>query len=394
MEISKPKITDHINGTLCTGVWSSEKIPVYTILNADGLNQFVGYVKHINATNGTVLYRGQCSLYPSVIPSICRDKIKLDDNKAKLDNVLEEMVKDEVVKKTWVLGENGDISDWKEYQKLILEATLQHYGASTFCVDFVDNHWTALWFGLYRWDKENGKYIKRDPMVKQENEDCHIEQDQSTSSSFLKGSEPKWVSIDTLSEKDVNRAKKQAEDSERKIECFLEEAVKSTNNRLMKKWVRECRDNGYNPLMKPCFQEQYLEGEQQGHLYLFLYVADTNAPTVRGISLGSETYVLDLRKTIPSTFLRPCAQHGWIVKGIRKEHYSYEKRIACVLRISVGLVSQMLGNGILTSENNFFPSYKNDNGYDILLKMQKGTKKGNNSRKPKILPKDTIPVFD
>jgi len=28
---------------------------------------------------------------------------------------------------------------------------LQHYGSSTRCMDFVDNHWIALWFGLYQW---------------------------------------------------------------------------------------------------------------------------------------------------------------------------------------------------------------------------------------------------
>lgn len=388
MEINRPKSVE-IKGTVYTGLWSSEEIPVYTILSADGLNQFVGYVKHINATNGTVLYRGQCSLYPSVIPSICRDTEKLAENKAKLDNVLEVMVQDDGVKKYWHLGENRDISDWKEYQKLILEATLQHYGASTFCVDFVDNHWTALWFGLYRWNKEKGKYEKRDSAEKQENEDRYVVQDPTSRIFAQPPTEPQCVGIDALSPEDVSHAKTQAMRSKKSEEYYLQREITKKNNGLKSKWREALQKYEDDPLRK-----LYFEDEKQGHLYLFLYVADTNAPTVRGISLGSETYVLDLRKTIPSTFLRPCAQHGWIVKGIQEEQYCYEKNIACVLRISVGIVSQMLGNGILTSEDNFFPSYHNDNGYDILLRRQEGTKRAARKKYPKILPENTIPVFE
>ena len=388
MEIARPKDIE-IKGTVYTGTWSSEKIPVYTVLSADGLNQFVGYVKHINATNGTVLYRGQCNLHPSVIPSICRDTNKLAENKANLDSVLEIMVQDEGVKKYWHLGENRDISDWKEYQKLILEATLQHYGASTFCVDFVDNHWTALWFGLYRWDKDQGKYEKRDPADKGTDEDKHIVADTNARVFVQRPAPPESIGPEGLTSDEYIFAKEQAARSKKPEEYYLQRALKKLNAGKMSKWREACRRYDNDRVRK-----LYFEHEEEGHLFLFLYVADTNAPTVRGISLGRDTYVLDLRKTIPSTFLRPCAQHGWIVKGIQEEQYCYEKNIACVLRIGVGLVSELLGNGILTSEKNFFPTYHDDNGYDILLRRQMGTNRAARKKFPKILPENTIPVFE
>lgn len=39
---------------------------------------------------------------------------------------------------------------------------LQHYGVRTHCQDFVDNHWTALWFALYELKKcrEKGQTAK------------------------------------------------------------------------------------------------------------------------------------------------------------------------------------------------------------------------------------------
>ena len=48
---------------------------------------------------------------------------------------------------------------------------------------------------------------------------------------------------------------------------------------------------------------------------MIFYVAETNGPAVQGLYLGEETYTMDLRKALPSYFLRPCAQNEWIVKG-------------------------------------------------------------------------------
>ena len=66
------------------------------------------------------------------------------------------------------------------FQRLVIEAVLQHYGATTYCVDFVDNHWTALWFGLYEWDKANYRYLLRN------NTGCGEEGKYITQSDYMK----------------------------------------------------------------------------------------------------------------------------------------------------------------------------------------------------------------
>ena len=39
-----------------------KKVPIYQVNSIYALTQVIGYVKYINASYGSVLYRGQCSL--------------------------------------------------------------------------------------------------------------------------------------------------------------------------------------------------------------------------------------------------------------------------------------------------------------------------------------------
>ena len=67
--ITKPKTSD-VKGAKVIGNWGNERVPVFDVLSIHSFNQLVVYVKHINASNGTVLYRGQCELYNSITPII------------------------------------------------------------------------------------------------------------------------------------------------------------------------------------------------------------------------------------------------------------------------------------------------------------------------------------
>jgi hypothetical protein len=133
----------------------------------------------------------------------------------------------------------------------------------------------------------------------------------------------------------------------------------------------------------------YQEDDSFGHMYLFLYVAETNVPTENGLSLGEHTYTVDLRKALPSTFLRPCSQHGWIVRG-KSDDYRYEDNIACVIRINTTLVAEMLGSGSLVKPENFFPSAEYDQGYRVFLQRQEGTNYPSPPKLEKILPQGLI----
>lgn len=384
--IEYPK-TKSIHDTFYTGTWSPKNIPVYTVTSENGLNQLVGYVKHINSANGTVLYRGQCDLHPSVIPSIRRDSALLKEKTEQLASILDAMSIDDGVLTFWNLKE-PEICGWKKYHKLAIEATLQHYGADTFCVDFVDNHWTALWFGLYRWNEKTNSYEKRDS-IKQDDEDKLLNLNICIDDIAPLPVKPGPLALSDIAPKRMDAINKQAAQSGKPASEFVDRELKRMLEDEMSTWKLTVERIKTKNESNQKFWDEYNRDDKLAHMYLFLYVAGTNAPTIHGVSFGEQTYTVDLRKALPSTFLRPCSQHGWVVRE-KYMGYCYEDRIACVVRISTGLVDKMLGNGSLVSEENFFPSEEHDQGYRVLLQRQIGTHIPTTPDRPKLLPEDMI----
>lgn len=146
-----------IDGTRFLGRWNGI-IPVYDVLTMQGLNAIVGCVKHNNAAYGTVLYRGQTELHPKLIPSILHgnpDKVERKKREKSVDFYVDKILNDALMQGTLHFGE--DLAERTNYKKIVVEAMLQHYGVRTYCHDFVDNHWTALWFSLYELKKEREK---------------------------------------------------------------------------------------------------------------------------------------------------------------------------------------------------------------------------------------------
>lgn len=260
----------------------ADAAPLYHVSSPQAFNQVIGYAKFINSSNGTVLYRGQSKNYESLLPSGAR--------KGKTpvpDTIINAIRTDEDTSKFFGL-DSQDIKGWERYQSILIESVLQHYGANTYCMDFVDNHWCALWFGLYKF--VDNHYIKR-------------------------------VGADEK-------------------------------------------------------------------LYVYLYLADTNGACIRGMYIGEDTYTVDLRKALPSTFSRPAAQHGWIVRNHHREECNYDDRVIGVLEIDVDAAAKWLGEGELLSQENFFPDYSHDQGYKVLLWRQK--RSGVPSKWTPILPVNTI----
>lgn len=286
------KIKEHLTAQIkeditFIGVWppnadQENSVPIYHASSPQAFNQIIGYAKFINSSNGTVLYRGQCNNHPNLLPSGARPGYSPVP-----DSTIIAMQKEESIRKFFGL-ENSIIKGWEQYQNVLIEAVLQHYGANTFCMDFVDNHWCALWFGLYKFD--DNSYIKR---------------------------------------------------------CGVDEK-----------------------------------------LYIYLYLADTNGASVCGMYIGEDTYTVDLRKALPSTFARPAAQHGWIVRTRNRKECNYNDRVIGVIEINVDDAAKWLGEGELLSQNNFFPNFFHDQGYYVLLSRQ--LRSGVASKWTKILPIKTI----
>lgn len=355
--------TDSIQGAILVGKWGNTEIPIVNVPNMHSLNQLVGYVKHINAGEGTVLYRGQCQLYPSVSPSIKHEPAIIEENQFRLNKAIESISQDDDCLKFFGLNVH-DVKGWELYRNLVIEAVLQHYGAKTYSVDFVDNHWTALWFGLYKWDEQNSRYIMREPSTNIESWK-HI-----TKSTFFSYNDlpPKPtlddVEISDRAQKNIYKNSIAGTISYEDIENKYKQRILKDN---IKKWEIKCKKiKDKNTQIDQINNSEYL--------YIFLYVADTNVSDFHGLYIGTNTYTIDLRKMLPSTFLRPSSQHGWIVKG-KDNNYDFNLQIPCVIQVDINLAKTILGNGLLLSQENFFPNSTIDQGYRVLLERQSGSKK-------------------
>ena len=91
-----------------------------------------------------------------------------------------------------------------------------------------------------------------------------------------------------------------------------------------------------------------------------------------GIFVSDKFYEIDLRQALPSTYIRPHAQHGLVVRkhtqgGESLEDYDLASNVVGIIKIRIDRVKQWIGTGELLTQNNLFPPPAYDNGYDILL---------------------------
>lgn len=95
-----------------------------------------------------------------------------------------------------------------------------------------------------------------------------------------------------------------------------------------------------------------------------------------GIIETEEFVEVDLRKTLPSFYLRPHAQHALVIRRRDKSqegckplaaHYDMATQVVAILRVRIDRASLWIGNGNLLSATNLFPSPSIDQGYNNLL---------------------------
>ena len=112
---------------------------------------------------------------------------------------------------------------------------------------------------------------------------------------------------------------------------------------------------------------------------LLIAVPSNKSKKNKGIEICDDYEIVDLRKALPSTFLRPHAQHGIVIK--KKVHtqsgekilpasYDLADSVIGILKIRIDNAKEWLGNGMFLTQNNLFPAPAYDNGYDILLSRE------------------------
>lgn len=126
-------------------------VPVYDISTLHALNQIIGHIKFNNREFGDVYYRGQASLFDALTPSLFRSRNGHRATLARVDTlaqIVTRMMESSKISREFKLGRS------KKANRLKIEGILQHYGVPTKSIDLVDNHWIALWMGLYECHKQ------------------------------------------------------------------------------------------------------------------------------------------------------------------------------------------------------------------------------------------------
>ena len=417
-----PKKLSSIEDTRLIGYWHEDKVPVYEVTTVHGLNQIVGYVKHTNANHGTVLYRGQARLHEKLIPSILHGnptKAELHTRNRELSKYVKCIAGDKRMQN--LLHFDKETNKRYFYKQYITESMLQHYGLRTHFQDFVDNHWTAFWFGLYELQKERipgcpdgcdyfQYYYSRRKSILDNKEKAPACLSLEVPELMSLPSAPKLYPILSESEytedllldkKNAKRLKgimdeRDREKAFRRLVRYDINARQRKNKQLLESWeIEKAKINTKN---QDILTRYSIDQESDiAYMYLLLYVADTKGENFRGVYTGTETITIDLRKALPSVLLRPCAQHGWTVK--RMGMYSdLSNGVVCVLRLRVDLVDEMMGTGLLVMPENFFPPIERDSGYRILLGREAPSPFGASLTKnprdlPSLFPFGTIQHF-
>lgn len=237
-------------------------VKVYTIKSVHDLTQFIGYGKYMNNHGHNVLLRGQTGLYEgALIPSLYRGRTNVNsftENYGRRINSLKR-----------------EVRSFKQYDRLVLEPLLQHYGIKTPYLDLVDNVWVALWFALHQ---AKTKIINAHEYV-------------------------------------------------------------------------------------------YYYNNENDYAYILLIATDAiQISDKSGVYLGTETTLIDLRKALPSYFLRPHAQHAYMLRKKECSPDDYSDLIIGVARIPIDIGLKWLGNNDFLTVSSLFPAAYFDSGYAVLLK--------------------------
>lgn len=134
------------------------------------------------------------------------------------------------------------------------------------------------------------------------------------------------------------------------------------------------------------------DGDQYGYIFLIGSDATKEDANKPGVYVGKQTTLVDLRKAVPSYFLRPHAQHALMLKKNSSElsdYADYSDHIVAIAKISVSNALKWIGQTGLLSVQSLFPPPYYDTGYEQLLNEYKMP----DSCKELFPPKNYIQLF-
>lgn len=123
--------------------------------------------------------------------------------------------------------------------------------------------------------------------------------------------------------------------------------------------------------VKPINSHEYVYYYNNDNTYSYILLIATDAinPSKKhGIYNGKTTTLIDLRKALPSYFLRPHAQHAYMLKKNEAFPGDYSDLIIGIAKIPTDLGFKWLGINEFLTVSSLFPAAYFDSGYAKLLK--------------------------
>lgn len=287
------------------------KVPVYDVFSTSALNQLIGHAKFKNATYGNVYYRGVNGLFNNVMPSIMRKRKYGDAHD--LNQIINRICDDDYFKESLKL--KGFI-----YSKKVED-------------------------------------IKRNKGIKKYNR-YRVEallQHYAGKTRFIDVVDNHWVAMWMG------------------LQTFH---AHGKGNQFCDCRKRELNIIEIYDLLKSCDSLSSLpDSKNDFYEYIILIAMPYSSnDIVDGVMESSEFVEVDLRKALPSIYLRPHAQHALVVRRRDNNntentasYYDMASQVIGILRISIDRASIWLGDGALLTSDNLFPSPSVDQGYNNLL---------------------------
>ena len=288
-------------------------VPLYDVEKMSAFNQLIGHAKFLNAEYGNVYYRGVNGLFDNVLPSIMRNR-----------------------KKAEALDLNHQLSricdDVYFHKSLKLRDMPKRLYAKTY---YLGNEITR-----------KNKYRVEGMM-----------QHYAGNTRFLDVVDNHWVALWMGLHNFVMLGRKSSF-------CKCEKRELSVGD------IYQSLDNSGCPVM---ISRPSNDGIYEYILLLAMPYAESNPRC--GIIETDDFVEVDLRKTLPSFYLRPHAQHALVIRRrdiapiekVPASYYDMASQVIAILRVRVDRASLWLGNGNLLTASNLFPSPSLDQGYNNLL---------------------------
>lgn len=286
-------------------------VPLYDVATPSAFNQLIGYAKYINEKYGNVYYRGVKGLYDNVSPSLMRNRTR--GIAQDLKDLISKINEDPYLKKSLHL-----LPPLRKADENIFTINHERSRNNKYRIEGLLQHY----IGKTRFIDVVDNHWVALWMGLHDFIEC------GEGSQFIR-CQKRTITISSLLDAASHNI------------CSLSDAFQATIYEYV------------ILLAMPYYQKEPLCG-----------VIETE-----------ELVEVDLRKALPSTFLRPHAQHAMVIrkrdieeKVSDAKYYDMASQVIGILRIRTDLADKWLGCGDLVCKENLFPSPSIDMGYNNLLK--------------------------